>query len=93
MGGSRQWGDAVEIGDLKLSNRIVFTALTRCRADQETSVPNDLLVKYYTQRAGAGLMFTEASAWSQRGHAYPGAGNIITKEQAQGWKKVVDAVH
>ena len=41
----------------------------------------------------AGIMLTEASAWSSKGRAFPGAANIYTKEQAQGWKKVVDAVH
>jgi len=30
----------------------------------------------------AGIMLTEASAWSSKGRAFPGAANIYTKEQA-----------
>lgn len=38
-------------------------------------------------------MLTEASAWSPKGHAFPGAANIYTKQQANGWKRVIEAVH
>lgn len=38
-------------------------------------------------------MLTEASAWSPKGHAFPGAANLYNKQQADGWKKVTDAVH
>lgn len=63
------------------------------RCDPKTGVPNDLLTTYYGQRANAGLCFTECSSWNQRAVSYPGAGEIFTKEQAEGWRKVVDAVH
>jgi len=39
------------------------------------------------------MILTEASAWSQRGQGFLGAGNLYTKEQAEGWKRVTDAVH
>ena len=45
-------------------------------------VPNDLVAKYYAQRAGSGLLITESSAWSQRGIAYPGSGDIFAQKQA-----------
>jgi len=44
-----------------------MSALTRTRCNPADGIPTDLLAKYYTQRAGAGLIFTEAVAWSQRG--------------------------
>jgi N-ethylmaleimide reductase len=28
-----------------------------------------------------------------RGHSFPGAGNIFNKEQAEGWRKVIEGVH
>lgn len=87
------WSDSLELGKYKLKNRVVLAALTRCRADPKTGVPNDLHVEYYTQRANGGLLLTEASAWTHRGHGFPGAANIYTKEQAEGWKRVTDAVH
>lgn len=89
----KNWSDPVKLGLYTLSSRVVMCALTRTRCDPSNGIPNDLLVEYYTQRSSAGMIFTEASAWSPRGHAYPGAGNFYNKEQVQGWKKVVDSVH
>ncbi len=37
------------------------------------------MVKYYTQRAGAGLLLTECVSCSQRGIAFPGAAELFTK--------------
>ncbi len=50
-----------KLGDIQLKNRIVMAALTRARADPVTAVPNDLHVKYYSARADAGLILTEAA--------------------------------
>lgn len=63
------------------------------RCDPKNSIPNELLVKYYTQRANAGLILTECSPISRRTGAFPGAGGIYTEEQVEGWGKVVDSVH
>lgn len=38
-------------------------------------------------------MLTECVAWCQRGESFPGAAGIYTKEQMEGWKPVIDAVH
>jgi len=84
--------DQYKLGDLTLSNRIIMSSLTRCRADPKTGIPNDLHVKYYSQRAKAGLIFTEASPIDSS-QPISGAACIETKEQVAGWKKVTDAVH
>jgi N-ethylmaleimide reductase len=52
-----------------------------------------MVADYYAQRAGTGLMLTEATAWSSRGNGFNGAACLYTKEQLEGWKLVVDAVH
>lgn len=70
-----------------------MAALTRMRCDPATSIPNDLMRDYYGQRTGAAIILTECSAWDKRGEVFPGAGNIFTKEQAAGWKKITDLVH
>lgn len=70
-----------------------MAAMTRMRCDPKDGVPTDLVKEYYTQRTGAAFILTEAVSWSQRGHGFPGAGNLYNSEQAQGWKKVVEAVH
>lgn len=80
------------LGSIHLKNRIVMAPLTRNRAG-EGGVPQDLNVKYYEQRASAGLIVTEATPISPMGHGYPALPGIYTDAQVAGWKKVVEAVH
>ncbi|MCI4679357.1 alkene reductase [Rhodoblastus acidophilus] len=82
-----------ELSDLRLANRIVMAPLTRARATPGTDAPNDLMVEYYRQRAGAGLIVTEASQISQQGQGYIHTPGIYTQEQARGWRRITDAVH
>src|SRR5580704_1420267 len=81
------------LGDLRLKNRIVMAPLTRTRADQRTKVPNELMVEYYRQRAGAGLIITEGTFVSEQGQGWYGAPGIYTEEQRAGWERVTNAVH
>src|SRR6202035_907399 len=53
----------------------------------------DLNATYYAQRAGAGLIISEATQVSPQGVAYPGTPGIHTAEQVAGWQLVTDAVH
>ena len=59
--------EPVKVGDVEIKNRIVMAPLTRNRATHSNDAPNDLNVEYYTQRAGAGLIVTEATQISQQG--------------------------
>ena len=52
--------DSLKLGDLTLPNRILMAPLTRSRAGKGR-VPNALMAEYYTQRASAGLIFSEAT--------------------------------
>jgi len=74
------------LGKLQLKNRIVMAPMTRCRA--EGNVPNDLMEKYYTQRASAGLIITEGVAPSANGMGYARQPGVFTEAQIQGWKKI-----
>lgn len=86
--------DNYTMGTDKLSSRIAMAALTRMRANPKTGVPNDLHVKYYSERAeDAAFVLTECTAISKNGLAFPGACGIYSKEQIEGWKKVTNAVH
>jgi N-ethylmaleimide reductase len=80
------------IGGLSLPNRIVMAPMTRNRAD-EHDAPHALNVEYYRQRAGAGLIITEASQVSPQGKGYPRTPGIYSAEQVAGWRQVTDAVH
>jgi N-ethylmaleimide reductase len=84
--------EPVQVGDLKLKNRVVMAALTRTRAGT-THVPNELMAEYYAQRASGGLMFTEATMVDPQASAFIGEGGLYSPEHALGWKKVTDAVH
>jgi N-ethylmaleimide reductase len=58
----------IRIGAIDLVHRVVLAPLTRMRADLPGNVPNDLITKYYGQRASrGGLMITEASVISPTG--------------------------
>ena len=82
----------VKIGALALKNRIVMAPLTRMRA-VEARTPNEVMLKYYVQRASAGLIVTEATSVTPQGVGYPSTPGIWSEEQAAGWRKITDAVH
>jgi len=84
--------EEIQLGNLSLKNRMVMSAMTRSRADIN-GVVGDMTVQYYTQRAGAGLMFTEAINISEDATGSPFTPGIYTNEQIEGWKKVTKAVH
>lgn len=80
------------LGSLELKNRMVLAPMTRSRAI-EGNVPNPLAETYYAQRAGAGLIVTEATQVSPRGQGYIRTPGIHSEAQVAGWKKITDAVH
>lgn len=80
------------LGNLTLSNRVVLAPLTRNRAGQGF-VPSEFAATYYSQRASAGLLISEASQISQQGQGYQDTPGIYTSAQIDGWRKVTDAVH
>jgi N-ethylmaleimide reductase len=83
---------AFRLGPLELPNRVVMAPMTRNRAGPG-NVPTALNATYYAQRAGAGLIVSEATQISPQGVGYPGTPGIHSAEQVAGWKLVTDAVH
>ena len=77
---------------LKLKNRIVMAPLTRGRSGNDR-IPNALMADYYSQRASAGLIISEATTISKQGIGWLNSPGIYNNEQVEGWKKVVNAVH
>jgi 2,4-dienoyl-CoA reductase-like NADH-dependent reductase (Old Yellow Enzyme family) len=84
--------DPIQIGDLHLPNRIIMAPLTRARAGKER-IPNALMAEYYTQRAGAGLILTEATSVTPMGVGYADTPGIWSQEQVEGWKQITQVVH
>lgn len=83
----------VTIGSLELPNRVFMAPLTRMRATAPGDVPNDLMLEYYRQRAGAGLIFAEGTQISPEGKGYADTPGIHSDEQIAAWRKVTEAVH
>ncbi len=82
---------ALKLGALTLPNRIIMAPLTRARAPGR--IPNELMARYYAQRASAGLILTEATCVSPGGVGYAHTPGIWSPEQIEGWKIITEAVH
>uniref|UniRef100_B0T973 NADH:flavin oxidoreductase/NADH oxidase n=1 Tax=Caulobacter sp. (strain K31) TaxID=366602 RepID=B0T973_CAUSK len=90
---ARKLFEAVSVGPTQLDHRVVMAPLTRMRSDPG-DVPNDLMLRYYDQRASkGGLIIAEAATVSTRGRAYLGAPGIYNDEQVAAWRKITAAVH
>lgn len=82
----------IKLGDLTLKNRIFMAPMTRTRVGV-----NDILyaiaVGYYSQRATAGLIISEATYITPGGKVRTSQPGIFTQEQIAAWRQVTDAVH
>ncbi len=84
--------DRLHVGRMELPNRIIMAPMTRMRAT-ESGVPTPEMVEYYRQRATAGLIVTEGTFPSTAGQSEWRIPGLQTREQTDGWRPVVDAVH
>lgn len=80
------------LGALELPNHLVMAPMTRNRAEDD-GTPPPLMAEYYAQRAGAGLIITEAAIPAQVGITTPNVAGIHTESQVEGWRGVAEAVH
>ena len=84
--------ESVQLGSLVLANRVFMAPLTRNRADAD-GVPGELAATYYSQRASAGLIVTEATQISPMGKGYINTPGIHSSEQVRAWSRIVESVH
>ena len=82
----------LRLGAMTAPNRIVMAPLTRMRAGPNR-VPTALMAEYYTQRASAGLIVTEATVISRQGTGCPNTPGVYNDGQVAGWRQVTTAVH
>ncbi|BBI64675.1 hypothetical protein HSBAA_59810 [Vreelandella sulfidaeris] len=73
-----------QLGSLSIPNRVIMAPLTRSRTPD--SVPGKMQEAYYGQRAGAGLIISEATNISPTARGYVYTPGIWTDEQETGWK-------
>ena len=84
--------DPIAFGNIDCANRIVMAPLTRNRAGPG-QVPTALMCTYYGQRAGAGMIVTEATQVSPVGQGYLDTPGIHSTAQVGGWSRIAEAVH
>ncbi|HEV2729455.1 MAG TPA: alkene reductase, partial [Terriglobales bacterium] len=84
--------ESVRLGSLILPNRVFMAPLTRNRANAD-GVPSELAMTYYSQRASAGLIITEATQISPMGKGYINTPGIHSAEQVRAWRRIVESVH
>ena len=80
------------LGAVELSNRVVMAPMTRNRARKD-EVPGDSAATYYSQRASAGLIITEATQIGVGSQGYAFTPGVYTDAMVEGWRQVTDAVH
>ncbi|KAI9713725.1 MAG: hypothetical protein M1812_006563 [Candelaria pacifica] len=92
-------------GKITLKHRVIFAPLTRNRGTPYNTTstaenpnrlwyPNELMAEYYRQRTTeGGLLISEGIPMSLESNGMPGVPGLFLPEQAEGWKKVVEAVH
>lgn len=83
----------IKLGAIEAKNRVLMAPLTRGRADVPGFVPNEMMATYYRQRAGAGLIISEATGISVEGLGWPAAPGIWSDAQVAGWKPITKGVH
>lgn len=79
--------------NLDLRNKVVMAPMTRSRANNQGLIANKLMVKYYGERATAGLIITEGINISKDSVGYINVPGIYSDEQINSWKSVTSAVH
>ena len=84
--------DPARFGDITTTSRIAMAPLTRNRAGAG-QVPTALMEAYYTQRASAGLIVSEATQISAEGQGYLDTPGIHNAAQVAAWRRITDAVH
>jgi N-ethylmaleimide reductase len=82
----------LDLGPTRLANRIVMAPMSRNRANADEAA-HALTALYYRQRAGAGLIISEATPISPAARNAATSPGIDTARQIEGWRRVTEAIH
>lgn len=84
--------EPVRLGSIAIPNRILMAPMTRSRCTVD-HVPTAIMIEYYRQRAGAGLILSEGTGITPEGLGWSFAPGIWNQEQIAGWRPITAAVH
>lgn len=84
--------ESLNIGGITTKNRIFLAPLTRSRANAD-GTHRPLAATYYSQRASAGLLISEAIAVSKQGSGYVNIPGLWNEAQVESWRPITTAVH
>lgn len=90
---SKQLFSPLKVGAVTVPNRVFMAPLTRLRSIEPGDVPTPMMAEYYQQRAGAGLIITEATQVSFQAKGYAGAPGLHTQQQIDAWKMINEGIH
>src|SRR5258708_35799268 len=83
----------IQVGSMELEHRVVMPPLTRSRSVQPGSIPGDLMLEYYSQRASeGGLIVSEGTSISIAAGGGFGPPGLASDDQAAGSQIMPDAV-
>lgn len=83
----------LRLGPVEVPHRVFMAPLTRVRSREPGDVPTHLMEEYYQQRAGAGLIISEATQVSFQAKGYSGTPGLHTPPQKAAWRRITDSVH
>lgn len=84
--------EKIALGPQSIKNRIWMAPITRNRARPD-GTPGELASLYYSQRASAGLIISEATQISPSAIGYINTPGIYEDAHVAGWREVTGAVH
>jgi N-ethylmaleimide reductase len=84
--------ESVQMGAIRLPNRVLMAPLTRNRGHSD-GTPKEITPAYYAQRASAGLIISEATQISDVGKGYLDTPGIYTESHIAAWQNINGAVH
>ncbi|QJP13470.1 alkene reductase [Starkeya sp. ORNL1] len=85
--------DPYDLGPVHLKNRIVMAPMERSRARNSDWAPEADTARYFSQRAGAGLIVTGSIAISPWARTWAFEPGLYTPTQIAAWRHVANEVH
>ncbi len=85
--------DPYDLGPFRLKNRVVMAPMERSRARNPDWAPEADTARYFSQRAGAGLIVTGSIAISEWARTWAFEPGLYTPTQIKAWRRVTAEVH